>query len=132
MLCSLDNGSSVFNVADMKGRPVNYLDFGRVVLAESSRMCTTEHSVCMCDRNLYDAVYGSNALMASSSAFPDVFHWQHAQDPERMNWGEGREVKITVREVRSEGYRIALLSCSSQYRGFIKKTNTHIYDNFVT
>ena len=56
LLCSLDNGSSVFNVADMKGRPVNYLDFGRVVLAESSRMCTTEHSVCMCDRNLYDAV----------------------------------------------------------------------------
>ena len=56
LLCSLDNGSSVFNVADMKGRPVNYLDFGRVVLAESSRMFTTEHSVCMYDRNLYDAV----------------------------------------------------------------------------
>ena len=50
----------------------------------------------------------------------------------RMNWGEGREVRITVREVRPEGYRIALLSCSSQYRGFIKKTNTYIYDNFVT
>lgn len=49
-----------------------------------------------------------------------------------MNWGEGREVRITVREVRPEGYRIALLSCSSQYRGFIKKTNTYIYDNFVT
>ena len=49
-----------------------------------------------------------------------------------MNWSEGREVRMTVREVRSEGYRIALLSCSLQYRGFIKKTNTYIYDNFVT
>ena len=47
-----------------------------------------------------------------------------------MNWGEGRGVRITVREVHSESYRIALLSCSSQYRGFIKKTNTYIYDNF--
>ena len=26
-----------------------------------------------------------------------------------MNWGEGQEVRITVREVRSGGYRIALL-----------------------
>ena len=44
----------------VKGHPLNYLDFGRVVLAESSRMCTREHSVCMyvCmyDRKLYDAL----------------------------------------------------------------------------
>ena len=28
----------------VKGHPVNYLDFGRIVLAESSQMCKTDHS----------------------------------------------------------------------------------------
>ena len=46
----------LFHVRDIKGHPVNYLDFGRVVPAESSQLYMTEHSVCMYDRKLYDVV----------------------------------------------------------------------------
>ena len=66
----------------------------------------------------------------------DVNHWGFLmcslETRTRPRKGEGRRVGIRAREVSSEGYRILLLSCSSQYRGFIKKTNTDIYDNFFT